>query len=528
MPRLLIVDKPVGVPVHGGDEARRDDVVSRLGEWLRAQGRSPYLGVHQRLDQTTSGALFFTLDDADNAVVAEAMERHRVERTYVAVVREAGSRRLKKEGRLEHRLNHERGMTKIVRSGGKRAVTQYRVLGRVGERALVELRPQTGRTHQLRVQLAAAGAPICGDTLYGGEPAPRVFLHARSLGGGPVGSVSEAPVPEQFQAWLERARIDVPEDLSGLLGDAGARRVSLRDKTDVYRLVNGIGDGLPGLTVDVCAEWAVLSIYDASLVDRAESIAEQTRSFGLRGVYLKTRVRADLRREDADELAPNRPLVGDEAPDEVIVCEEGVRFALALGDGLSTGLFVDQRENRSRLAKWAAGGPMLNLFCYTGSFSVYAALGGATGTVSVDLSGKALERARRNFALNGLEGTEHRFFKEDAFKWLRRAVRRGDRFRTIVLDPPTFSTVGKGTFSVAKRYGEAANLAFQLLEPGGRLLAVTNHTKTSTAALRRILHEAARGAGREVRTMKDLPSSLDCPAFPEGPWPSKSVVSRVA
>jgi 23S rRNA (cytosine1962-C5)-methyltransferase len=238
-------------------------------------------------------------------------------------------------------------------------------------------------------------------------------------------------------------------------------------------------------------------------------------------------VRADLREQDAAELAPTTPIAGEAAPAELVVEENGMRIAVNLADGLSTGLFVDQRDNRERMRQWAAGGRMLNLFSYTCSFSVAAALGGATETVSVDLSGRALERGRRNFELNGLEQSGHKFFKEDAIKWLARAGRRGERFRAIVLDPPSFSTVGKGTFSVEKRYGEVAALALALLEPGGRLLAVTNHTKTSARALRKILHDAARASSRTVSSMHDLASGIDCPDMPDGPWPSKSTLVTV-
>src|SRR5690606_26224805 len=177
---FLVVDKPSGVVVHGGDEELADDLVHRLEAWLRSQGRDTYLGVHQRLDQATSGLLFFTRRKDVNAAGAAAMEGRQVRRTYLAVVTLGGegaaprggrgrepTRRpeLRSRGRLEHQLHHVRGRTELVTGTGRgqRAVTEYEVLETVGRRALVRLHPHTGRTHQLRVQLAAAGAPICGD-----------------------------------------------------------------------------------------------------------------------------------------------------------------------------------------------------------------------------------------------------------------------------------------------------------------------------------------------------------------------------
>ncbi len=524
---FLVVDKPHGISVHGGDESRGDDVVGRLGAWLTAQGRDPYLGVHQRLDRATSGLLFFTRERGLNPEVARAMEEHAVGRIYHAVVRLSPGAGLARRGRLEHRLEHDAGVTRVVARGGKHAVVDYEVLERVGERALVQLTPRTGRTHQLRVQLAAVGAPISGDVIYGGEPAPRLFLHAVRLEGALFGDAIESPTPAAFATWLERGAVEMPADATSLLRDSACQRYALARVTDTYRLSNGEGDLLPGLVVDVYGAYAVLSVYDAALLGRIDAVARQVLTLGFRGVYLKQRVRADLREQDARSLAPEAPLAGEPAPLEHVVTEAGMRIATALGDGLSTGLFVDQRDNRARVREWAGGGRMLNLFSYTCSFSVAAALGGATETVSVDLAGRALERGRRNFELNGLSLDGHRFWKEDAVKWLARAARRGERFRTIVLDPPSFATVGKGTFSVEKRYGEVAALALALLEPGGRLLAVTNRTKTSARALRRILFDAAREAKRGVATMRDLPSGLDCPETAQGPWPSKSAVVTV-
>lgn len=166
---------------------------------------------------------------------------------------------------------------------------------------------------------------------------------------------------------------------------------------------------------------------------------------------------------------------------------------------------------------------MLNLFCYTSSFGVSAALGGAR-TTNVDVSAKALQKSRQNFEANGLDVSEHRFFKEDAMKFLARSVRREEQYDFIVLDPPSFSTARKETFSVKSAYGKAASDCFRLLSPGGRLLCVTNHTKTSPRAFRKMVEAAGAEAGRRIKSLKELKAGLDCPAHPEGPWPSKSLI----
>ncbi|HSC89917.1 MAG TPA: pseudouridine synthase [Polyangiaceae bacterium] len=535
---LLVVDKPIGMPVHGGDESLEHSVVERVGAWLRTQGRSDYLGVHSRLDQGTSGLLLFVTDEARNADVARATEQHALERIYHAVVLVERGRRLR-DGRVELSLEHRQGKTQIVSRGGQRAVTHVRVLERRGERALVELKLETGRTHQIRATLAHLGAPLLGDTEYGGPPAARIFLHATRLSGAPLPEPLESPAPRSFERALAGDDGPALDDLRDNLLDAFTLRAPLLASTAAFRALNGDGDGTAGLSIDAFGPYVAVNVYDEGWLTRLAELAELLQSLGYVGGYLKKRVKSDLRAEDAAELAPDEPFFGQAAPEAWLVREGAAQFEIRLTDGLSSGLFVDQRANRQRLTQLvealarqrrdAAQEPpkLLNLFCYTSSFSVQAALVGAR-TVSVDLSGRAIERSRRNFEANGLALGEHQFWKDDAMKVLARAERRGDRYDFIVLDPPSFATVGKGTFSVKGRYVEAVKACLGLLSPGGRLLAVTNHTATSPEAFRAMLGGAARERGMRFASLKDWSSSLDTPPGPFGPWPSKSLLATLA
>ena len=527
---LLLVDKPPGIVVHGGDEQLASDLVSRLKRVFRARGESDYLGVHQRLDLGTSGVLAFTRDAALNAAVAEQMEAHSVERAYVAVVAFAGKASLRDSGVIEHRLETVKGRTRVVKSGGQRALTRYRVLESRQGRALLELRPETGRTHQLRVHLSHAGAPIVGDTVYGGESGERLFLHARDLVLREPAVRAHAPVPTAFDDALHRRvpALGSPLRVRDALADAGCLREPLLSATDTFRIANDAGDYLPGVCVDRYGDFAVLSLASDEASDRRQELADLLARFGARGVYLKQRARADLRREAHAELAPKEPLAGETAATPLLVQEGAVRFGVTLDDGLSCGLFLDQRDNRARVATFCGGRKVLNLFSYTCSFSVYAALASAEHVTSVDLSGHALSRGRENFRLNGLDPEAHSFVQTDALEWLARAAKRGEKFGVVILDPPSFSTSGKGkTFRVADGYQGALERVFAVLERDGRVLAVTNHRKTSPQAFRKIVHEAARAAGREISQLKDLPSPLDCPPGPNGPFPAKSVLISV-
>jgi len=525
---LFVVNKPPGLVVHGGDAELSGDLVSRLKRTLRARGEDDYLGVHQRLDTGTSGVLAFTRDPEQNAGIAEQMSAHTTARTYVAVVSVLAKSALRDAGSFEQRLETVKNRTRVVKSGGVHARTLYRVLERAKDRALVELQPETGRTHQLRVHLAHAGAPIVGDELYGGTPAERLFLHARSLAFERPKLRFDVPPPESFEDALHaRApRLGSLARIREALADAGCLRFPLCAQNDTFRIANDLGDGLPGVCIDRYGDFAVLSLASDEASAHAQALSEMLHDAGARGVYVKQRAKADLRRETHEHLAPKTPAVGAAVPSELVVHEGNARFRVTLDDGLSCGLFLDQRDNRARVAALAGGQRVLNLFSYTCSFSVAAALGGAAKVTSVDLSGRALERGKRNFAENARDPGEHEFVQTDAVRFVRGAVKHGRRFDLIVLDPPSFATVGKATFRFERDIGALMTDCLRLLTPRGKLLCVTNHKKTSVRQFRQKLEQAAEQAKRRLK-IRELPSGLDCPEALDGPHPSKSLLAEV-
>jgi 23S rRNA (cytosine1962-C5)-methyltransferase len=521
---LLVINKPPGLVVHGGDAALAGDLIARLGTLLRQAGQDGYLGVHSRLDVGTSGVLPFTTERERNLELAAEIERG-AERVYWAAVSLGARGRLSSSGVLEHQLVSDKRRARVVGFGGDPARTAYRVLKESGSRALLELRPETGRMHQLRVQLAAAGTPIAGDELYGGAPAWRLLLHCRART--VLGERFEAPPPPELEAWVATGSsfASLLEFRQRLL-DAACLRFPLSATSNVMRLVNEEGDGLPGVTIDSYAEHAVLSVASPAAEAVADSIARCLMEHGVRGVYVKRRERRDVRRAEALELAPAAPLAGAPVAEALTVAEGALEVRVDLADGLSTGLFVDQRDNRRRVLEAAAGNQVLNLFAYTCSFSVAAAMGGAARVTSVDLSGRALERGKQNFRVNGLDPERHEFVQTDAVRFVKGAVKHGRRFDLIVLDPPSFATVGKATFRFERDIEAVMSDCLRLLSPAGSLLCVTNHKKTSQQALRRFVQAAGERA-RLALKVKDLPSGLDCPPGLEGPSPSKSVLATL-
>ena len=233
----------------------------------------------------------------------------------------------------------------------------------------------------------------------------------------------------------------------------------------IYRLVNAAADGLPGLTVDRYGDALVAAIYDEDGVmpprpipgALAEMLAEAT---GAAAIYVKYRPR-EAGRIPADQLhtlAPSEPVRGPDLG-EFIAREEGLAYVIRPGDGLSTGLFPDMREGRTRVRAWAAGRRVLNTFAYTCGFGVAAAAGGATRVLNLDLSKSVLEWGQANYRANGFEPDPHDFVFGDVFDWLVRLAKRGDRFDLVILDPPGFSRTKSRAFSAARDYGELAGLA---------------------------------------------------------------------
>ena len=535
---VLVVDKPDAIPTQSADPERPDDLVTRLRAHLerRESGAEPYVGTHQRLDRDTSGLIVVTRRREANARLAAQFEGRTVEKRYVACVAGWPLRRDRTTLR-DAVAQGDGGRMEVVpssRRGAQHAVTHVRVLKRSQDRTLLELTLETGRTHQARVQLAHARAPIAGDTLYGGPSAPRLLLHARALTFEHPRTQKrlhlEAREPPEFAEWIAHGDVgaavyDDDASLDRALGRAMRRRFGLgrgdsgARATTAFRLINEGGDAFPELAVDVYGDHLVAQLYgtDGAFRDEArrERLLDRLAALGFDGVYLKVRPKqanliVDPRRED---FAPRLPVRGTPTPEEITIVEEAIPYRVRLGDGLSTGIFLDQRGNRRRVRELAAGRSVANLFAYTCAFSVAAAAGGASRTVSVDVAAAALERGRENMKAAGvLDSSQATFVATDVFKWLARAQSKGERFDLVLLDPPSYSTTKSRRFAASSDYAELAAAAIAILTPGGRLLACSNHRGISRAKFRRALFDAARLAGRQVAQVKDLPDPPDFPA----------------
>ena len=526
---VVVVNKPAFVPSQSASGGG-DDIVARLAAWLGARdGKPAYVGTHQRLDAMTSGVLIYARRPEANVGLARAFEKRQVTKTYTAVV----SGKFRGERRLKHLLVEHKGVMSVTQraQGAVHAESVARSVEVVGNRTLVQLDLLTGRMHQARVQLAAIGHPIVGDPLYGGEPAPRLFLHATQLGLEHPGTSKpvryKAPVPPEFDVWLRgkdwnEAVYDDANALMLTLAWAREKRYALlaRKDTDVCRLVNEEGDGLPKLAVDVYANHAVVQFYEHEQLwsdrTRKERVLDAVFALGFDGVYEKTRPKQANTVVDTRQQiwAPKEPVRGQAASDPMVVHENDVPYFVSLGDGLSTGIFLDQRDNRAWLKSEAGGARVLNLFAYHGAFGVAAAAGGAVELCSVDASLVALQRAKAGTDALSRSEMQHQCIADDVFAWLLRARKRGLKYDLIVCDPPSYSSVKGKRWIAADDYAMLAEMVFHLAAPGARVLFCTNHRKTNLTRFRKHVQLGASAAGiglsalRAGKDPSDFPTAI--------------------
>ena len=213
-------------------------------------------------------------------------------------------------------------------------------------------------------------------------------------------------------------------------------------------------------------------------------------------------------------------LFGEEAQEPLLVMENGVTYATYLNEGLMTGIFLDQKNVRGALVNGlVAGKTLLNMFSYTGAFSVAAAVGGASQTTSVDLAKRSLDKTREQFLVNGIEPDSQKIYVMDVFGYFNYAKKKNLTYDIVVLDPPSFARNGKKTFSVAKNYGELVEEAVDILEDNGTLIASTNAANVSDKKFRQMVEESLKNKGVKFTIFQEekLPADFQiAESFPEG------------
>ncbi len=308
-----------------------------------------------------------------------------------------------------------------------------------------------------------------------------------------------------------KLRLEVAKDLRKALGVLGS------PVNNTYRLAHGEGDNLPGLIIDVYDHTAVMQAHSAGMhVDRLDIADALSDVMGdtIQNIYYKSETTLPFK---ADLLATQNGFLKGGSPENVAM-ENGLKFHVDWLKGQKTGFFVDQRENRSLLEKYAKGRNVLNMFCYTGGFSFYAMRGGANLVHSVDSSAKAIDLTNENVELNFPGDERHKAYAEDAFKYLDRM---GDQYDLIILDPPAFAKHRDALRNALRGYTKLNAKAFEKIRPGGILFTFSCSQVVSKESFRNAVFTAAAQSGRSVRILHQLTQPGDHPVniyHPEGEY----------
>ena len=291
----------------------------------------------------------------------------------------------------------------------------------------------------------------------------------------------------------------------------------LRADNNIFRLVHGEGDRLPGLIVDIYGETAVMQAHSVGMHYARHQIAQSLQRIlgkSVMQVYYKSETTLPYK-ANLEEL--DGPLLGNVSNNNVAV-ENDLRFHIDWLRGQKTGFFIDQRENRLLLQHYSNKRYVLNMFCYTGGFSVYALRGGAQEVVSVDSSAKAIDLTNANVALNYPNCDHHKAYAEDAFKFLDKA---DDAYDLIVLDPPAFAKHKEAVRNALKGYTRLNMQAMRKIKSGGIIFTFSCSQAISKDQFRLAVFTAAAQSGRYVRILHQLHQPADHPVniyHPEGEY----------
>ncbi len=356
----------------------------------------------------------------------------------------------------------------------------------------------------------------------GGKPAEGDLVEIYSadnrflgIGHYQIGSIivrilSFAPAIIDASFWVERIR--QAYNLRCSLGLAESKT------NNTYRLIHGEGDLLPGLIVDIYAHTAVIQAHSVGMHHARKEIANalcEVLNSNLHRIYYKSEGTLPFKAELGEE---NEYLYGADHKEPYIATENGVRFIIDWHKGQKTGFFIDQRDNRSLLQHYSKGRSVLNMFCYTGGFSVYALRGEASLVHSVDSSSKAIALTNESVAFNFPGDTRHQAFAEDAFKFMENI---DDKYDLIVLDPPAFAKHRNVLRNALQGYRKLNAIAFRKIKRGGIIFTFSCSQIVSKNDFRLTVFSAAAQSGRTVRILHQLTQPADHPIniyHPEGEY----------
>jgi len=305
------------------------------------------------------------------------------------------------------------------------------------------------------------------------------------------------------------------------------RSITARPNGPARRLINAESDGLPGLIVDQYGDWLVLQSLTLGIEQQKALISRHLMDIVKpRGIYERSDV--DVREKEG-LISSSGLLLGEEPPDRIEIEENGHCLWVDVRHGHKTGFYLDQRDNRHKAKAYVKDADVLNLFCYTGGFTVAALSAGARSVLNVDSSADVLELAKENLRLNNFAVDDTAFIEADVFSYLRRLRADHRTFDVIIADPPKLAQSQAQVDRAARAYKDLNLVSMQLLKPGGYLITFSCSGLVSADLFQKIVFGAAVDAGRDVQIVERLSQASDHPvllSFPEGEY-LKGLVCRV-
>lgn len=300
--------------------------------------------------------------------------------------------------------------------------------------------------------------------------------------------------------------------------------------TNAVRLVNAESDGLPGVVADYYAGWVVCQFTSAGAEFWKKTVAAALMKFAPFCQGVAERADAEVRAKEGLALGGFSVLEGAQPPELVEISEGPCKFLVDTRKGHKTGFYLDQRDARLAVGSLANGAEVLNCFSYTGGFGIFARQCGAASVTQVDVSGEALELAKKNESLAHLCGTKMEYVEEDVFKFLRKCRDGRREFDMIILDPPKFAESRSQLMKAARGYKDINLLAMKLLRPNGILATFSCSGAMSDELFAKVLAEAAEDAGRDFQTIAKTRQGADHPvalSFPEGAYLKGTILRAI-
>ncbi len=467
MSDFVFAEKPSGLNSHQSHPGRLGFV-----EYMEKKMGQRFFLV-SRLDQGTSGVMVLPTSAEAAEKLTKLFEEKKVSKTYYFLTDEkcffdnivAKSFIEKHKNEFISNPDHE-----------PNSETKFKFIRQVGPYYLWQAKPLTGKTHQIRLHARDHGIPVLGDKEHGGKDFYRLCLHCQKLefdwDNKPVSFSAKEPV------WFEEASVS-----QWILQEAQVKRELLLENSILdkgcYRLVHRESSKF---SLDIFGAQAWAYRYDSSeLSDTEKKYWHWAQEYLKKPLLVKA-----MANRGKDPQAGKTWKFGD-FHESWHAKENGIDFEFRSSTGQSPGLFLDQRENRQWLSEKASGKKILNLFAYTGGFSVVAAKAEAKEVVSVDASRSFLNWAKKNFELNKLDPAQYEFWESDVMLFLKGAIKKARKWDIVVCDPPSFGRSKEGAFKIDKDLSKLLDLCTQVLSPKGRILFSTNYEKWTSSELTKIL-----------------------------------------